>query len=66
MAVINFKVERVKRGLTQEQLAADLGVSRGYITLIETQRETPGMEFRSKIEDYFKLPSKHLLQTIQL
>lgn len=45
-----MKIARLKRGLTQLQLAHALGVREDVITYIETGRRTPTPELRRKIE----------------
>lgn len=37
----NIKKERVKRGLTQDELAHKCGFYRTYINLVETAKRTP-------------------------
>lgn len=66
MIPANLKVERVKRGMTQEQLAGELGISRSYVALIETNREVPGQELAAKMENYFNKPVDYLLRKVEL
>ena len=48
-----IKVERAKRGLTQEDLAKAMGVSRDAISAIETGRYEANIGFAMKISKYF-------------
>ena len=41
--------ERIKKGLTAQMIAKDCGISRSYITLIETGRRLPGKKILMKI-----------------
>lgn len=47
---------RRDRGLTQEKLAADLGVRQGYISNVERGHKNPGPMFRHFLSHYFALP----------
>lgn len=47
---------RLKRGLSQEDMARDLDVSSNYISLIETDRKKPGMNFLRRISTQYKIP----------
>jgi transcriptional regulator with XRE-family HTH domain len=40
---------RKRRGLTQEQLAAKAGVSRGYLARLETARHDPTLTMLEKL-----------------
>jgi putative transcriptional regulator len=44
---------RRARGLSQAELAAELGVSKGAIGMYETGRRTPGIEVAKRVADYF-------------
>ena len=48
-----INVERAKRGLTQEDLAKAMGVSRDAIPAIETGRYEANIGFAMKIAKYF-------------
>lgn len=45
-----LKIARLRRGLTQLQLARALGVREDIITYIETGRRTPTPELRERLE----------------
>lgn len=66
MELTYLKIERYKRGLTQEELAKVLGISRGYISLIEAQKEKPGKFLALEMERYFNEPIERLLQKVEL
>ena len=51
-----IKEVRAARGLYQEQMAADLGVSVNYISLIENNRKKPGMSFLKKFSARYNVP----------
>lgn len=47
---------RKKKGLTQEQLAKELNVSRGILSLVEAGDRTPSKEMAKRLSKYFKVP----------
>lgn len=47
------KKERLKKGLTQEEMSQILGISRGFYCLIEIGARRPTFGLASKIADYF-------------
>lgn len=49
------KAERLKKGLTQEDMAQILGISRGFYCLIEIGARRPTFGLASKIADFFGL-----------
>ncbi|RUO24423.1 transcriptional regulator [Aliidiomarina minuta] len=56
-AVYNrIAMERKMRGLSQQQLADAIGVSRKTISTIETRRFTPSVVVALKLAYYFELP----------
>jgi transcriptional regulator with XRE-family HTH domain len=59
----NIKVLRVKQGLSQEQLADLLGVTRSRIGSYEEGRSEPNLETLIKIASFFKLPIDALVKT---
>lgn len=52
----SLRAARIDRGLTQEKLAAELGVRQGYISNVERGHKTPGPMFRHFLSHYFDLP----------
>ncbi len=53
----NLKERRRKRGLTQAQLAEQIGVSTSFITEIETTRKAPSFNTIERISRYLEVPS---------
>lgn len=53
-------IERKLRGLSQQELADSVGVSRKTISTIETRRFTPSVVVALKLADYFELPVEAL------
>jgi DNA-binding XRE family transcriptional regulator len=50
---IGLKAMREKRGLTQRQLAHDLGISQNYIPAIEAGARRPGPRLQVQLVKYF-------------
>ena len=46
---------RKQRGLSQEELAAILGVVADYISMIERGKRSPGFALAKKIADFFDM-----------
>lgn len=63
---IYLRLERQKRGLTQEELAKQLGISRSYLALMETQRMAPGKHLGMEIERYFGKSIDYLFTTLKI
>lgn len=51
-----IKTIRLKRQLSQEEMAADLSVSANYISLIENFKKKPGMPFLKKVSVAYQIP----------
>ena len=51
-----LKELRETAGLTQEQLAKELKVSRGAISYYEKGERTPDIEFLDSVAEYFQIP----------
>ena len=58
----NIKHIRSLKGLTQEQFAEDLKVSRSRISSYEENRAIPPVEFLIDLSDYFKIPIDILIK----
>jgi putative transcriptional regulator len=56
---------RQKRGITQEELAALVGVSRQTVIAIEKGRYIPSVLLALKIAKYFALPVEDIFFTAQ-
>jgi len=57
---------RDKRGWTQEQLAASLGISRAALSHYEKNRREPDTETLTKIADLFKVSIDYLVGRTEL
>ncbi len=49
-----LKINRKKKGMTQEVLAEKLGLSMKYIQFIENNKRTPSLKIIFKIADIFE------------
>jgi putative transcriptional regulator len=56
----NLKVLRAKLDITQEELAAAIGVTRKTINTIERGRFTPSTILALKLAKYFNLPVENI------
>lgn len=56
-----LKLEREKKGLTQEQLAEKLGYSRSKIGMYENGKREPGLEEIDAFCDFFNIDANYLL-----
>lgn len=65
MAITNLQIERLKKGLTQWDIAQVIGCNRAYISMLENSREIPSEEVIKKLEDYFNKPIDYLLKKIE-
>ena len=57
----NVKLERIKKDLTQEQLAEKMDVSNNYISGIETGRENMSLGKILELADYIGTDVQNLL-----
>ncbi len=48
-----FLYYRMSKGLSQQELAEEIGTSKDYINMIENNRKTPGFALAKKIADFF-------------
>lgn len=65
MAVTNLQIERLKKGLTQWDIAQVIGCNRAYISMLENSREVPNEETAKKLEKFFDKPINYLLKKIE-
>ncbi len=56
----HVRKHRETAGLTQEQLAVKLGVSRQTINAVETGRYEPSLTLALKLAKIFKVPAENL------
>jgi DNA-binding XRE family transcriptional regulator len=61
---IGLKRMRERRGLTQRQLAHDLGVSQNYIPAIEGGARKPGPTLQQQMMRYFACPFQDLFEVV--
>ncbi|MGE6379587.1 helix-turn-helix domain-containing protein [Peribacillus muralis] len=68
MIIKNYKArreflrkERIKRKLTQQQVADYLGIKRSHYSNIENNNKNPGHSTAVKIADFFGIDHKKLL-----
>ena len=55
-----IKEERKRRKLTQEDIAAQLGITRSAYTLYETGKTQPSLETAVKLADIFQISLDYL------
>lgn len=48
-----FATQRELKGLSQVELANELGICKDYVNMIENNRRTPGFALAKKIADLF-------------
>ena len=65
MAITNLQIERLRKGLTQWDIAQAIGCNRAYISMLENSREIPNEETSKKLENYFNKPINYLLKKIE-
>lgn len=53
---VNLRMLRKARGLTQDQLAFQLGVHQTHVGAIERNAKTPSLDLAVKIATYFDVP----------
>lgn len=59
---VDVKVERVKKGLTQEELAEKVGVRRQTISMIELGTNNPSPKLAIKIGKALKIKKKTMVE----
>ncbi len=61
-----LRAMREKKGLTQRQLARDLGISQNYIPAIEGGARKPGPELMARMVKYFRCDFWELFEVVLL
>lgn len=61
MNILNLKVARVKKNLTQKQLAELVGVSSSTINRIETGNQIPKVDILLKLAEILEVSAEELL-----
>jgi len=57
-----IRVERERRGLSQQQLADRAGISRGYLARLETARQDPTVSTVEKIARALRIKLAYLFR----
>lgn len=58
-----LKVLRAQRGLTQEDLSLELGVSRQAVNALETEKHSPSLDLAYRIAAVFDLPVEQIFES---
>lgn len=58
-----LKVLRAQRGLTQEDLSQELGVSRQAVNALETEKHSPSLDLAYRIAAVFGLPIEQIFES---
>ena len=61
----NVRVERVRRGWSQEQLAEKAGLHRNYVGAIERAEVNFGIDFLARIANAMQMPAYSMLQELK-
>ena len=61
MNILNLKVARVKKGLTQKELAELIRVSPSMINRIETGKQIPKVDILLKLAEILEVSAEELL-----
>ena len=61
----NIKQFRVREGLTQEELAKKINISRQMIGLIENNKTIPSVEIALKLSKVLKEPIENLFEVLK-
>ena len=56
-----IKKLREKHGFSQQSLAESIGISQGYLSLVEKDLREPGFDLIKKISDVLKVPQQLIL-----
>ena len=61
---VYLKGTREKRGLTQRQLAKDIGISQNYIPALEAGARRPGRSVQERLLNYFGCAFEDLFEIV--
>lgn len=61
----NIKIKRIKEGITQQELANDVGVSRQSIWLIEDGLVIPSVKTLENISNALGTPMEYLMKNVE-
>jgi len=59
-----LKSMREKRGLTQRQLAKDIGISQNYVPALEAGARRPGRNVQERLLNYFGCAFEELFEIV--
>lgn len=59
--MVDLRLERIARGMTQSDLAERAGVSQAYIAMIERGRRKPGLKLIRRLSDVLSIPAVDFL-----
>lgn len=60
--MIDLRLERIARGMTQSDLAERAGVSQAYIAMIERGKRKPGLKLIRRLSDVLSIPAVDFLE----
>ena len=60
MKNMTFANQRVIKGLSQEELAMEIGVCKDYVNMIENNKRTPSLILAKRIADLLETTVDHL------
>jgi transcriptional regulator with XRE-family HTH domain len=63
LVALNLKRLRLERGVSQEQLAADAGADRAYISELEHRRGNATVDFLDRIASTLEVPLAEFFRT---
>ena len=61
---INLRKERMKNGMTQQQVADSIGITITYYSYIELGKQTGSIKIWDKLEDLFGVNQRFLRENI--
>lgn len=61
MNILNLKVARVKKGLTQKELSELVGVASNTLSRIETGKQIPKVDMLLKLAEILEVSAEELL-----
>jgi transcriptional regulator with XRE-family HTH domain len=61
----NVRLERTRRGWSQEQLAEKSGLHRNYVGAIERAEVNFGIDYLARLASAFQIPSYAMLQELR-
>lgn len=62
--ILNFKIERIKRGWTMQEVADKIGVSRPWISYLENGKQLPSQLRRKQLSELFEVDALYLFSEV--